>query len=152
MFKIEDILTRQDIIKYFEQNLEIVQKLTSSLKGIPDLEKLVSSIHVSGIKLPSDHPEQRAIYYEQATYAKNKVAKLLLTLESFDKLQTLFNELIIDAEDGQANAFKKTILQSFPDMSKELQFFKEAFDPTVAESTGKIVPKKGVDEVNILDM
>ena len=148
-------MTRQDIIKYFEQNLEIVQKLTSSLKGIPDLEKLVSSIHVSGIKLPSDHPVQRAIYYEQATYAKKKVAKLLLTLESFDKLQTLFNALINDVENGKddsANAFNKTILQSFPDMSKELQFFKEAFDPTVAESTGKIVPKKGVDEVNILDM
>merc|ERR1719394_960521 len=51
LVKIEDILIRQETIKYFEENIGIVQKLSSAIKGTPDLEKLVSSIHVSGIKL-----------------------------------------------------------------------------------------------------
>ena len=38
------------------------------------------------------------------------------------------------------------ILDQFPDMTEPLKFFKEAYDPKVAESTGKILPKKGVDK------
>ena len=145
LVKIEDILIRQETIKYFEENIGIVQKLSSAIKGTPDLEKLVSSIHVSGIKLPSDHPEQRAIYYEQATNAKKKVSKLTLALESFGKLQTLFKDELTNNVEGE-DVFKRTILEPFPDMNEPLQFFKEAFDAKVAESTGKIVPKKGVDK------
>ena len=108
LVKVEDILARQEIIKYFEQNLGIVQKLTNALKGIPDLEKLVSSIHVAGIKLPSDHPEERAIYYEQATYAKNKVAKLTLALESLEKVQSLFKDELVDHIEEGNNPIKLT--------------------------------------------
>ena len=151
LVKIEDILTRQEIIKYFEQNLGIVQKLSNAIKGIPDLEKLVSSIHMSGIKLPTDHPEERAIYYEQPTYAKKKVAKLTLALESLGKIQTLFKDKLTNdseavGDDTSVDVFRKIILDPFPNMAEPLQFFKEAFDAKVAESTGKIVPKKGVDK------
>ena len=120
LLKIQDIQERQEILKHFENSLETVQVLKNELKGIPDLEKLVSSIHASGIKLPEDHPEQRAIYYEQATYASRKVSKLLMTLDALDKLQDLFKSKLPSDE----SIFTKSIVEDFPDVSKELDFFK----------------------------
>ena len=69
--QVKDIIQRQNIVKYFEENPNVVQNLKDGLKNIPDLEKLMAAITVSGIKIPSDHPEERAIYYEN--YAGKKV-------------------------------------------------------------------------------
>ena len=58
LLQLKDIQERQDFIKFFEDHPEVVGTLQENLKGIPDVEKLCSSIYASGIKLPSDHPEQ----------------------------------------------------------------------------------------------
>ena len=54
----EEIKERQEFVKYFCNHLEVAHCLQESLKGIPDLEKLASTIYSLGVKLPSDHPEQ----------------------------------------------------------------------------------------------
>ncbi len=108
---------------------------------MPDFEKLVSSIHASGIKLPSDHPEQRAIYYENAVYASKKVARLLTTLEALEKVQILFKTKLQEQE----TLFWSLLVEPFPDISEVLDYFKDAFDHKKAVDSGKIIPKKGVD-------
>ena len=60
----KDIEIRQSFIKFFESNQDVVQLLKTDLKNIHDLERLVSAIHVAGLKLPDNHPEQRAVYFE----------------------------------------------------------------------------------------
>lgn len=143
LMRISDITERQDVVKFYQENIETVQTLKTDLKGIPDLEKLISSIHASGIKLPPNHPEQRAIYYEQATYAGKKVSKLLSTLETLEKLEILFKQKLSNAQDS---IFYHLIVEPFPDIEEALEFFKDAFDHRKAVETGKIIPKKGVDE------
>lgn len=71
--QVNEIIQRQNIVKYFEENPNVVQNLKDGLRGIPDLEKLLTTITVSGIKIPSNHPEERAIYYEDYSGKKVKV-------------------------------------------------------------------------------
>ena len=50
-----------------------------SLSNIPDLERLLSRVHSMGSKhLATDHPQARAIYYEN--YGKNKVSAFVKLL------------------------------------------------------------------------
>ena len=62
----EEIEDRQEFVKYFCDHVEVVHCLQESLKGIPDLEKLASTIYALGVKLPSDHPEQVCIFVKRA--------------------------------------------------------------------------------------
>ena len=85
---------------------------------------------------------QRAIYYEQASYAAKKVSKLLMLLDNLETLETLFTKKLTKDD----SIFKKLVLDEFPDISSILDFFKNAFNHSEAVKSGKIVPKKGVDE------
>ena len=82
----KEIEIRQSFVKFFESNQDVVQLLKTDLKNIHDLERLVASIHVAGLKLPKDHPEQRAIYFESKSYAGKKIVKMLDTLNAFRQL------------------------------------------------------------------
>lgn len=70
LLQLKDIQERQDFIKFFENHPEVIGTLQENLKGIPDLEKLCSSIYASGIKLPSDHPEQVGSTYLNSVTCK----------------------------------------------------------------------------------
>lgn len=86
---------------------------------------------------------QRAIYYEQVTYAAKKVGKLLQALDTLEKLQSLFLEKLDVNEDC---TFHRLISKQFPDIRSILKFFEDAFNHSDAVKSGKIIPKKGVDE------
>ncbi len=51
-------------------------KLNSALKTLPDLERLISKIHNIG-NVPKDHPDTRAVMYENDTYRLVQVFKRL---------------------------------------------------------------------------
>ena len=89
----KEIEIRQSFIKYFESNQDVVQLLKTDLKNIHDLERLVASIHVAGLKLPKDHPEQRAVYFESKSYAGKKIVKMLDTLNAFQQLHEVRTSL-----------------------------------------------------------
>ena len=59
-----------DRLDAIEDFLSIVNELgafTTQLKGLPDLERLVSKIHNIG-NVAKDHAESRAIYFENDVY------------------------------------------------------------------------------------
>lgn len=65
-----DIASINDRLDAIEDFLAIRDKLASfygTLKGLPDLERLLSKIHNIG-NVPADHPESRAIYFENDIY------------------------------------------------------------------------------------
>lgn len=122
------------------------------LKKLPDLERLLSKIHSIGTPLKGqDHPDSRAVLYEEVTYSKRKIADFLSALEGFKTMQE-----IISIFSAVLDEFRSTLLLQvislkmeknglFPNLSAELKRWETAFDHQKARSTGVITPKAGFD-------
>ncbi|KAK0138401.1 DNA mismatch repair protein Msh6 [Merluccius polli] len=123
------------------------------LKKLPDLERLLSKIHSIGTPLKGqDHPDSRAVLYEEVTYSKRKIADFLSALEGFKTMQE-----IISGFAKLSGEFKSALLRQvvnlkasskeglFPDLSGELRRWETAFDHQKARTTGVITPKTGFD-------
>ncbi|KAM8945438.1 DNA mismatch repair protein Msh6 [Pelodytes ibericus] len=132
---------------------EKVSEIGELLKKLPDLERLLSKIHSIGSPLKSqNHPDSRAVMYEETTYSKKKIADFLSTLEGFKVMQEVINLL-----DDALGDFKSSILKQvvglkektpkgcFPDLSAELKRWDTSFDHEKARKTGVITPKVGFD-------
>ncbi|XP_029031109.1 DNA mismatch repair protein Msh6 [Betta splendens] len=127
-------------------------EVTDLLKKLPDLERLLSKIHSIGTPLKGqDHPDSRAVLYEEVTYSKRKIADFLSALEGFKTMQE-----IISVFAPVVGEFRSTLLVQiislkgekdglFPDLSVELKRWDTAFDHQKARSTGVITPKAGFD-------
>ncbi|NXS16761.1 MSH6 protein, partial [Mystacornis crossleyi] len=129
-----------------------MSEVSEHLKKLPDLERLLSKIHSIGSPLKSQHPDSRAILYEELKYSKKKIADFLSALEGFK----VMNE-IVDVMEEAASDFKSKVLKQlvtrkaknpvgrFPDLSAELTRWDTAFDHNQARRTGVITPKAGFD-------
>ncbi|KAG9484465.1 hypothetical protein GDO78_010050 [Eleutherodactylus coqui] len=130
-----------------------VSEVGELLKRLPDLERLLSKIHSIGSPLKSqNHPDSRAVMYEETTYSKKKIADFLSALEGFKVMR----EVIMIMEDA-FDDFKSNILKQvvglkdqnpkgrFPDLSVELKRWDTSFDHEKARKTGVITPKAGFD-------
>jgi DNA mismatch repair protein MSH6 len=58
---------RLDAIEDLMSIKDKMSQLNASLKSLPDLERLISKIHNIG-NVPKDHPDTRAIMYENDAY------------------------------------------------------------------------------------
>ncbi|CAN7998899.1 unnamed protein product, partial [Ixodes hexagonus] len=130
-----------------------VKEVCKLLKTLPDLERLLTKVHSQGLaRKNKDHPDFRAILYEDTTYNKRKIGNLLLALQGFKTAVE-----IVETMSKVRNEFSSSILShcvsctadggSFPDLSEALEFFDNAFDHEEAKKNGKVTPSKGVDEV-----
>ncbi|XP_068796155.1 DNA mismatch repair protein Msh6 isoform X2 [Struthio camelus] len=130
-----------------------MSEVSEHLKKLPDLERLLSKIHGIGSPLKSqNHPDSRAIFYEEIKYSKKKITDFLSALEGFK----VMNE-IVDAMEEIASGFKSKVLKQlvtrkaknpegrFPDLNAELKRWDTAFDHNQARKTGVITPKTGFD-------
>ncbi|NWT52970.1 MSH6 protein, partial [Erythrocercus mccallii] len=130
-----------------------MSEVSEYLKKLPDLERLLSKIHSIGSPLKSqNHPDSRAIFYEELKYSKKKITDFLSALEGFK----LMNE-IVEFMEEIASDFKSRVLKQlvtckarnpdgcFPDLSAELTRWDTAFDHNQARKTGVITPKAGFD-------
>lgn len=122
------------------------------LKKLPDLERLLSKIHSIGTPLKGqDHPDSRAVLYEEVTYSKRKIADFLSALEGFKTMQEIISVLASVSGACQSTLLRQVItLKSerdglFPDLSAELRRWETAFDHQKARNTGVITPKAGFD-------
>ncbi|XP_052006608.1 DNA mismatch repair protein Msh6 [Xyrauchen texanus] len=126
-------------------------EVTDLLKKLPDLERLLSKIHSMGTPLKGqDHPDSRAVLYEEVVYSKRKIADFLSALEGFKVMKE-----VVSIMDPVAEAFQSKLLRQvvrlenedglFPDLSPELKRWDTAFDHQKARTTGVITPKPGFD-------
>lgn len=127
-------------------------EVSDLLKKLPDLERLLSKIHSIGTPLKSeDHPDSRAVLYEEVTYSKRKIADFLSTLEGFKTMQEIISVLSPVSAQFQSRLLSQVVSQKdekdglFPDLSAELQRWETAFDHQKARTTGVITPKAGFD-------
>ncbi|XP_072293048.1 DNA mismatch repair protein Msh6 [Eucyclogobius newberryi] len=127
-------------------------EVSELLKKLPDLERLLSKIHSIGTPLKGqDHPDSRAVLYEEVTYSKRKIADFLSALEGFKTMQEIID--VMSAVSGDFRSMllcQIVVLKSekngiFPDLSDELKRWETAFDHQKARTTGVITPKAGFD-------
>ncbi|XP_018580482.2 DNA mismatch repair protein Msh6 [Scleropages formosus] len=139
----------EDLMGVPAQTSEIVELL----KKLPDLERLLSKIHSMGTPLKGqDHPDSRAVLYEEITYSKRKIADFLSALEGFKTMQQIVSVLGAVAEGFRSKLLCQVVLKKtdseeglFPDLSGELKRWDTAFDHQKARNTGVITPKSGFD-------
>ncbi|XP_021574472.1 DNA mismatch repair protein Msh6 isoform X1 [Carlito syrichta] len=128
-------------------------EVTELLKKLPDLERLLSKIHNVGSPLKSqNHPDSRAIMYEETTYSKKKIIDFLSALEGFKVMCKIVGIMEEVVDDFTSKILKQVItLQTknpegrFPDLTVELNRWDTAFDHEKARKTGLITPKAGFD-------
>ncbi|XP_077191229.1 DNA mismatch repair protein Msh6 isoform X3 [Paroedura picta] len=123
------------------------------LKKLPDLEKLLGKVHSIGSSLKiQNHPNNRAILYEEMRYSKKKIVDFLSALEGFKLILEIIS-ILEDIVDGFRSKTLKQIVTvksknpagCFPDLKAELERWDTSFDHNVARRTGVINPKAGFD-------
>ncbi|KAK8730183.1 hypothetical protein OTU49_008132 [Cherax quadricarinatus] len=145
------INSRLDGIEDLQNNPDIMEEVTTLLKSLPDLERVLARIHTQGLnRNNSSHPDSRAIFFEDVKYNKKKVTDFLAGLNGF---KTTLQ--IIKAFKGIKTSLKSKLLHkcitntkeggNFPHLSDALKFFDNAFDHEEAQKEGKIIPSPGVD-------
>ncbi|XP_015283165.1 PREDICTED: DNA mismatch repair protein Msh6 isoform X1 [Gekko japonicus] len=130
-----------------------MSEIRDLLKKLPDLEKLLGKIHSIGSSLNiQNHPNNRAILYEEMRYSKKKIVDFLSTLEGFKIILEIIS-ILEDIGDGFTSKTLKQIVTvksknptgCFPDLKAELERWDTSFDHNVARRTGVINPKAGFD-------
>lgn len=140
-----DDLKKSDLQFTLNEISELISKL-------PDLERLLSKIHTQGCARRSrEHPDSRAVLFDNAIYSKRKILDFLSALEGF-KATLQVRQLLHNVRDK----FKSKLLLKcatypsdggyFADITGILTHFDEAFDHNQAKKEGKIVPRAKVDE------
>ncbi|XP_030375473.1 probable DNA mismatch repair protein Msh6 [Scaptodrosophila lebanonensis] len=142
------IRERQAAIGELLQLDDELQKLRALIATLPDLERYLAQIHLFGNKriAQDDHPDSRAILFEQHLYNKQRLSNFIAILKGFEtlgKLPILFRHC-------KSDLLRRLTQQSaaggiFPDLSSQLNYFAQAFDHTSAAKTGTIAPQPGAD-------
>jgi DNA mismatch repair protein MSH6 len=164
LYQPSDIKQRADAVEEFLinsslSNPELIKQYESIVQQIPDLERLLSRVHSTGLINKSgsyqDHPDQRAVMYESQTYNLRKIkdfADILSGFESCVKIGKLMQQAA-SQHPIQSELFKKitrSIAQGgkFPydEMDRILRYFRDIFDEKQAKKDGYIRPKAGVNE------
>ncbi|KAG5451779.1 DNA mismatch repair protein msh6 [Clonorchis sinensis] len=144
------IRARQDAV---DNLIDIGGQLNSiklSLRRLPDFERLLTKIHLVGSKKnEKNHPDARAILFEEVQYSRRNIVDFLATLHGFEVACEIITQLEsfslcapllraltkLEADGGQ-----------FPDLRPKIVFFMKAFDAEKAKRDGRITPEPGVDE------
>jgi len=111
------------------------------------------SIHSLGHRpLDSDHPENRAILYEDITYSKRKIQDFLSALAGL-KIANEIVQIFSKYNDiSSSSVLLNTIiyrnnenkLKHFPYLDEILDYYTNAFSHAQARNEGKIIPSVGV--------
>lgn len=128
-----------------------VESSRALLKGVPDLERLLSRVNANGIKKTAlNHPDSRAIMFEDSIYSGRKIkdfADILIGFESLLKVCETFQKVTV------TSPLLKTVVKAsgnggvFPyqKMAELLRYNRDVFDEKQARRDGVIKPKPGVN-------
>ncbi|KAM6916671.1 DNA mismatch repair protein Msh6 [Xenentodon cancila] len=148
----KSIRDRLDAVEDLMEAQAQATEVSDLLKKLPDLERLLSKIHSIGTPLKGqDHPDSRAVLYEEVTYSKRKIADFLSALEGFKTMQEIISIFAPISGEFRSMLLRQVVSLKtektglFPDFSAELKRWETAFDHQKARSTGVITPKAGFD-------
>lgn len=162
----KSIESRLDAIENLMTNSSLMHEVKEIMKTMPGLERILKRIHSLGsVRRSQDHPDSRAVFYNEETYSKKKIGDLISALDGFTKASQVVELLQANLSLLSSTWLKSLLIKDenntlgkYPDMSSTLKFFQHAFDHKKAKDTGTIHPKKGVhpaydsamNEINLL--
>ncbi|KAG2172300.1 hypothetical protein INT43_004842 [Umbelopsis isabellina] len=125
--EVKDIVERQDAVEELIAHIDVQELITSKLRGIPDLERLISRIHAGNCK----------------------VKEFLTVLEAFKTIQAAIRSLRSYVEDFSSSKIKKLVFD-FPDLDEQIKYFGEAFVTGEVmldyQKITTIIPQPGIEE------
>ena len=114
------------------------------LSKLPDLERFIAKFGMLSFGMrPANHPDKRAVLYEDILYNRQKTQKFCYVLESFQNINT-WKKDIQNAHDID-EVLKKEIVGSIPDMTDLLKSWEDNFDIAKAKKAGNLTPKPGTN-------
>lgn len=124
----EVIIERQNAIRELMDERQLLQDIRSTLGSLPDLERQLSQIHTFGnLKRAKNHPDGRAIFFEEKTYNKKKIQDFVSTLKGFEALTDLPKQLSKCSSELLIRISQIEPKGQFPDMKSTIHFFKVNF-------------------------
>nr|VZI05424.1 unnamed protein product [Spirometra erinaceieuropaei] len=143
------ITRRQDAIEELMLLAPQLQGVRDGLRRLPDLERLLTKVHIMSYNATSpDHPESRAVVFEEGVYSRRKILDFLGTLNGFKAAQRLvstFANLSVRSEYLRSLTTLQSEGGAFPCCKERLAAFETAFDHEKARSEGRIVVEPGFD-------
>lgn len=139
---------RQEAIGELLRQPDELQQLRALLAPMPDFERHLAQIHLFGNKYigQTEHPDSRAILFEEKLYNKQKLRSFMSILKGFETLMQLpamFRQC--EAKLLQRLTQLPSNGGNYPDLSKQLKFFENAFDHEAAAKDGVVAPQPGMD-------
>ncbi|VDL90776.1 unnamed protein product, partial [Schistocephalus solidus] len=124
------ITRRQDAIEELMLLAPQLQGVREGLRRLPDLERLLTKVHIMSYNATSpDHPESRAVLFEEGTYSRRKILDFLCTLSGFKATQRLvstFASLSVRSEYLRSLTTLKSEGGAFPCCKERLAAFELA--------------------------
>ncbi|XP_014673632.1 PREDICTED: DNA mismatch repair protein Msh6-like isoform X2 [Priapulus caudatus] len=147
---------RLDAIDDILNNVAMMDEAREMMAKLPDFDRFLAKIHTMGSAVRSEnHPDSRAIFFDDGAYSKKKITDFLATLEGFAlamKILRKCRQSTVDSD--EVSCIKSKLLThcvnftedggKVPDISMQLKFFKEAFNHERARTKGVIEPTEGV--------
>ncbi|KAJ9075514.1 DNA mismatch repair protein msh6, variant 2 [Entomophthora muscae] len=118
---VTEINTRLDALEDINENSSF-RNICTRLADLPDLERILSRIHVGSVK----------------------ISDLLDVVAAFREILAIMGEIKAISE-GLQSQLLLDIVNRFPDISEPLSFFETAFDHELARKEGTVVPFQGVE-------
>jgi DNA mismatch repair protein MSH6 len=151
LYRCKDITRRQEAVAELLGPLsEAAEDARSALRGIPDLERLLTRVHSNGLRKrdPVEHPDSRAILYENVNVRKIKdFADVLTGFETVIKVGALFERCTVSSPLLRLALTSPAQGGKFPraEIKQLLAHFREIFDEKQAKKEGNIRPRPGID-------
>uniref|UniRef100_A0A0N4ZMM9 DNA mismatch repair protein n=1 Tax=Parastrongyloides trichosuri TaxID=131310 RepID=A0A0N4ZMM9_PARTI len=143
-----ELVGRQKSISLFcdSENTDLCEDLGKKLKSLPDLEKFLQKNHCNASKYRKEqHPDGRAIMFDQKLYDKKKIIDFVTMIRGFGIIIEIVNLLKESNILEDDSSLKEMFDGDFDFSQKEIDSFTESFDQDQALKEGMIVPTPGVD-------
>ncbi|XP_055695973.1 probable DNA mismatch repair protein Msh6 isoform X2 [Lutzomyia longipalpis] len=141
------IKKRQDAVTELLDRPIMLQDIRSLLGSLSDMERQLGQIHsFSSCGRFEDHPDSRAILYEEVQYGKKKIQDFISILKGFKALLQLPELATKCSSDLLVSLTQNPPRGTFPDFAEDLKFFENSFDHEEALKQGIIAPERGVDK------
>ncbi|XP_076885218.1 DNA mismatch repair protein MSH6-like [Bidens hawaiensis] len=145
LYDIDLIRERQEAVAGVKgANLPLALEFRKELSVLPDMERLLARIF--SCSEANGRNSNKVILYEDAS--RKQLQEFITVLSGCDVIINACSSLGAILEDTHSKLLHRLLKpgKGHPDVSAALKHFKDAFDWMEAKSTGRIIPRDGVDD------
>ncbi|KAK9088185.1 hypothetical protein Scep_027267 [Stephania cephalantha] len=144
LFHTVSIRERQDAVAALKgKALPSVLEFRKQLVKLPDMERLLARLFASSEA--NGRNANKVVLYEDAS--KKRIQEFVTALYGCELMVRACSSFSAITKDVESSLLYRLLTpgQGLPDMSSVISHFKDAFDWTEAESSGRIIPREGAD-------